>query len=702
MGLGLLSGVAEAQLPHAGEIVVNGERTGDHAGLDKLMAPIVDLPISISQVGSAEIEQRGITTLTDAVRGVPGISLGAGETSWQGNNLYLRGFTTRNDTFLDGMRDYGYYFRDPFNDAAIEVLKGPNSILFGRGATGGAIHQVSKQPTLKSFASAEFSAGTDGTLRTTTDLDLALGRTTALRLDGMATRAEVTDRDGALNRRWGIAPTIAFGVGTPTRLTLSYFHQSERNRPDYGIPWFNSAPAAVDRDSFYGFKSDYLNTDVDIGTVKLAHDLSSAFSLSASLRYSSARRSFRTSEAAIPATTAATTPLSAIQVTRNEFSGYSDDRFLQGQIAATAHFRTGPVAHMLTFGIEGGQEKPAPTYIFHVGVIGSSLVNPPEQAFAEASQYVRFRARTTANTVGLYALDTIELGQHVQVLAGLRWDSFDAHYRSTGYDPTGVSVATTDVDRNDRRISGRGALIYTPDARSSLYVTYANSFNPSAEGIESLVSAGRSVAQANLNARPETSRAWEAGAKRKMAGGRLLLTAAIFRTIKSNVRIPDPTIANFNTNGGTQRVQGIELEATGQITEAWTIHASYAYLDSSTLHVDNPSAAGSPRIGAQLPVTPKNSASFQTDYALSRIFSVGGGAVYQSSRLGQNTNSSLLRAPGYTVYELRARAQLSPRVAVQANIFNLTDKLYYDQLHPFHVVPGAGRSALFSLIVKTP
>ena len=712
LGLGLLGGTAQAQAqasaqmhtqpqpPRQTDIVVTGERADEPDAFSKLPRNALDVPQSISAISADEIERRGVNTLSDALRTVPGISLGAGETSWQGNNLVLRGFTTRNDMFLDGMRDYGYYYRDPFNDSSVEVLKGPSSVVAGRGATGGIVSQTSKTPVGNRIAAADLAVGTDGTRRATFDVGVPLGASTALRINGMAHRSEVAERGGGLNRRWGVAPSLGLGRDTPTRLTLAYFHQSERNRPDYGIPWFNGEPVRVSRDTFYGFDGDYLDTDVDIGTARLEHDVSSTVSLHAQARYSSARRDFRTSEAVIPSSTPSGTPLSSITVTRNVFSGTSEDRFLQGQLDATASFSTGGLSHRLVLGIEAGREHPTPIYVFHVGVIGTRLVDPQPQVFAQSSEYVRLVARTTANTRGAYAIDTVDLGDHVQALMGLRWDDYDARYRSTGFNPVDATIATTDVKRDDRRLSGRGALIYKPDGGLSLYVTYANSFNPSAEGIESLVSAGRTVAQANLNARPETSRIFEGGAKRSFLGGGLLLSAAIFRTVKSDVRIPNPAVSGFNVNGGSQRVRGLELEANGRLTQRWSLHAGYALLDSATLKTANPTAAGSPRIGESLTITPKHSGSVQTDYAMSSALVIGGGAIYQSSRLAQNTNASVLRAPGYVVFELRGRLRIDNGLYVQGNLYNLTDRPYYDQLHPFHVVPGAGRSLLVSLVAQ--
>lgn len=696
LGLSLCS-AAIADPGPSNQIIVVGQRPIEQPGLDKITTNIVDTPQAISIVGRDEIDRRGVTTLTDALRVVPGISLGAGETSWQGNNLILRGFTTRNDMFLDGMRDYGYYFRDPFNIESLEVLKGPGSTLFGRGATGGVIHQVSKRPGLDPITRASVNVGTDNTQRGTFDINRQIDDTVAVRLNAMGHVSSVADRDGARSRRWAIAPSIALGLGTPTRAIVSYLHQEEDNRPDYGIPWFNGAPAKVARDNYYGFDDDYLDTDVNILTIRLEHDVSGNVTLRNQFRYSHNKRRFRTSEAVIPAGTPANTPLSDISVSRNEFSGYSTDQFIQNQTDATLRFGTGPIRHTLVTGVELTREMPRPTYIFHQGVIGTNLADPPKQDFAQIGEYVRLRARARADSIGFYAVDTMELGDRWLAILGLRWDRVETDYSSTGFTPTGAVAAVTRIDRVDKKASLRGSIVYKPDDGSSLYVSYADSFNPSAEGIESLISSGRSVGQANVNAAPEKGRIIEAGGKWSMADDRLLLGGSLFEIVKSRVRVPDPDNPGFNANGGRQRVRGLELEATGSITDRLSVRASYTYLDSETTDSDNPTAAGSPRIGERLTIAPKHSAAFQADYALTPRFAFGGGVIYQGSRLGQNTNASLLEAPGYTIFEARARYALTDQLTAQVNVYNLTDKLYYDQLHPFHVVPGAGRSALFVL-----
>jgi len=633
------------------------------------------------------------------MRMVPGISLGAGETSWQGNNLYLRGFTTRNDMFLDGQRDYGYYYRDPFDTQSVEVLKGPSSILFGRGATGGTINQVSKLPGPEAWLSGTGVVNSADMRRITMDWNApapALGTGTAFRLNALAHHSQTADRDVARSDRWGIAPSLALGLGTPSRLWLSYLHQTTQDVPDYGIPWFAGRPADVDRRNFYGFASDRLDTNVNLVSARLEHDFGATFTLSSQLRYSHDTRSFRLTEAAIPAGTPANTPLADITVKRNEFQGFSTDVFLQNQTDLISRFTTGALSHALVSGFEVGRESPQPTYITNVGVPGTNLADPLPQIYSVAQSYMRLTADTVAKTVGLYALDTISLGGHWQIMGGVRWDRFQAHYTSTGYSPTGATLVNTDVEHTDQAFSYRGALVYTVGARGSLYASVGTSFNPSAEGIESMISSGRAVAQANLDLDPEKSRSYELGTKWNFLEGRLLLTGALFRLEKLNARVPDPSTPGFNILGGDQRVHGAETELVGHIHDAWEVHASYTFLDSKITR----SAPGGPVLGAPLTLTPRNSSTLWLDYRAAAPLQFGIGAVQTSSRLGQNTASSYEVAPGYVVLSAMGRYAFSANGEVQLNLDNLTDKRYMDQLHPFHVIPGEGFKAQLTLTIK--
>ena len=206
--------------------------------LPKLTQPLLDTPQSITVIPEKLMEDQGTIAVRDALRNVPGISLAAGEAGSQGDNLTLRGFAARNDFYLDGIRDFGSYYRDPFNLQDIEVLKGPASILFGRGSTGGVINQVSKQPQLKPIQDLSTSIGTAGTYRFTSDINAPIQgmNGAAFRLNLMGNLNGISERNAAEYRRLGIAPSLAFGLGTDTRLYLNYFHLQEYNTPDYGLP----------------------------------------------------------------------------------------------------------------------------------------------------------------------------------------------------------------------------------------------------------------------------------------------------------------------------------------------------------------------------------------------------------------------------------------------------------------------------------
>ncbi len=681
-------------------IVVTGD-TQDAAGLEKIVTPLIDTPQAISIVTKEDLEDRGINNLNDALRNVAGISIGAGETSFQGNNASLRGFTTRNDLFVDNIRDYGYYYRDAFDDEAIEVLKGPSSILFGRGSTGGVIHRVSKKPKGETFARADVQLGLDDTRRIAGDINLAdiAGANSAFRLNAFYHESAVEGRDFGRSERWGVAPKIAFGLGERTGLVLSYVHQTERNRPDYGIPWFPGrfenpgAPAAVDPSNYYGFTNDFLNTDATIVTLKLNHGFADGLQLRSQFRYSRNKRSFRYSEAIIPAATPQGTPLSQITVSRNLFQGFSTDEFVQNQTDLTADFETGPLRHVLIFGSEISLENPTTTYVSNFNVPSTSLTDPQTVFYdSTPNSFVRLRARSRSTGFGLFAIDTIEVGDRWRAIVGLRWDSFNTRFNSEGFNQAGAQTDTA-VDRTDRNLSYRAALVYKPTKDGSIYVGYANSFNPSGEGIESLISAGRSVAQGNINLDPETSFSVELGTKWNLFGERALLSASIFRIEKDQVRVPDPAFPGFNTLGGKQRVDGAEIEFNGEILPGWSVRGSYAFLDSQTLE----SSPAGPIIGQPLILTARHMGTFATSYDVTERFNIGANLIATGKRLGQNTPGSFLIAPAFTIVDLSAKYQIAEGVIARVVVNNLFDAIYYEQLHPVHVIPGARRTALASV-----
>ena len=287
------------QLPR---VDITGENTGydaDALSVDKYGTPLLTTPKTAAVVTQQLMKDQGVTSLRDALRNVSGISIGAGEGSYQGDNISIRGFAARSDIYLDGMSDLANYNRDPFNLERAEVLKGAASAEFGRGAAGGVVNQESKKPRLQSFTAGSLIFGNADMRVGTLDVNAPIAGTdhAAFRINAMAHESNVADRDDARYKRWGIAPSVAFGIDTETRTTISLFHQSEHNRPDFGIPWLFDRPAPVARNVYYGFSDDYLNTDVTIGTMRVEHDFGEHLTLREQLRVSNGDRSFRISQA---------------------------------------------------------------------------------------------------------------------------------------------------------------------------------------------------------------------------------------------------------------------------------------------------------------------------------------------------------------------------------------------------------------------
>jgi catecholate siderophore receptor len=599
--------------------------------------------------------------------------------------------------FLDGMRDIGMYYRDPFNLDKVEVLEGPDSILFGRGSTGGVVEQDSKMPSLDQFTSAIISAGTNDLARATGDANIpidGLGTPAAVRVNLMADTNTVAERDLVNFNRYGLAPRLALGLGTPTRLVLSYFYQAERDRPDFGVPWYFGTPAPVDRNNYYGFRTDRLKTTADMGTAKIEHDFSDWLTLRDQSRYAAYTRYETASKPGLAANVTPGTALSAAGVALNSFTLASTEKQFQNQLDALVKFVTGPVQHDLDAGAEYDWESSDPKYYTNSGLT-NTLVTPNEnQTFNPALTYQRVNITTTTNTEGAYATDTLKLGDAWEAVLGARIDRFSVHFNEQVFAVppaiTGVVTATNVKNREDTLPSWHGALLYKPMENGTFYFTYGTSFNPSAETLD-IISSFTTFSLNNENLSPERNRTFELGTKWSLMGGALLLNGSLFETDKVNARIPSD-IPGFNILGGNQQVQGFELMAQGKIADDWNVSLGYDHLSSGTTQT----APGGPPIGFPLPFAPHNNVTFWTTYQLLPEFQVGGGGQYMGSRYAQTTAPVEL-APSYVTFDAMAKYAIDPRFDLQLNVYNLADKYYYDMMHFAFVTPGAGRSAMLTL-----
>ena len=673
----------DVQLPGVDVRGQGREYRAPSSDLYKLPDLLKDTPQSITVVPQQIMREQAVFNLRDALRNVTGISLAAGEGGGaQGDNLTLRGFSARNDIFIDGVRDIGQYSRDSFNLDSVEVLKGPSSVLFGRGSTGGVINQVSKVPNLTPSYIFSITGGSGPFFRGSIDLNQPIDGTAAFRFNAFGQDNDVEGRDETHTTRWGAAPSFTIGLGTPTRLTASYYYLADSNQPDYGFPYVFGEPAKVDRDTYYGLNDrDFEKDNVHIGTLRFEHAFNEDIRLRNTLRFAYYGRQVAVSTLAVQGNPAAGTPLNAISVSRAGAARDQADTALINVTDVIAKFSTFGLKHTLVTGVEFGRETSnIQRYTFAGGGPGSLItpvINPdPDANLAGVNKVTNFRGDTTAFSFGVFAVDELSITDWLKIMGGVRYDLFDADFRN--------AFLGQRFSRTDTAVSPRAALVVLPTKAQTYYFSYGTSFNPSAEAL--------SLAVNNANTEPEKNETFEVGGKWDVMDGRLGLRAALFQTNKTNARTTDPALG-IQVLEGEQRVRGFELEAIGRILPAWNIFAGYTYLDSrvlEALEVTN----GIPVKGKRVQNVPENTFSLWTTYDITDQWQVGGGVVYVDQRFANTTNVN--RAPSYVRADLTAAYKPIKPLELRMNIINLADEVYFDQVHPSHIVPGAARTFLFT------
>src|SRR5262245_8864153 len=386
---------AEATLP---EVKVTSPTEGYNTststiGGNKTPTSVLDIPQSVNIINRQVMDAQGATSLADALRNVPGITFGAAEGGTIGNNINLRGFSARTDIYLDAMRDRGQYYRDVFSLDAVEVLKGPSSMLFGRGSTGGVINQVSKAPSLAPYNEATVTVGTQPSLRLTADVNQPISDTAAFRIAAMGQDVDST-RDVMNYKDYGVAPSLRFGIGTPTQVTLSALLVHNRDMPDYGLPPVNGRPADVNRKTFYGLTDDRTIQDVAQVAATVVHQLAPNATLRNQTQYfhydidavESGPNSVGTVSGGVYTPFAATNlsnstnlPLSQLFVQLGSHDRNITDESLYNQTDLITEFQTGPIRHSLLLGLEVGWDSYRnQAYLRNLPVV--PLVDPPHIA----------------------------------------------------------------------------------------------------------------------------------------------------------------------------------------------------------------------------------------------------------------------------------------------------------------------------------
>ena len=697
----------------------------------KTTTPLRDTPKSITVIPEDIINSTGSATLAEALRTVPGITFGAGEGGNPvGDRPFLRGYDAQSSTFLDGLRDIGAQSREVFNVQSIEVIKGAAGSYAGRGGAGGGIYINSKAPMRDTFANLSGSLGNASYKRATFDGNYAFSDTGAVRLNAMWFDAGVAGRDVVKNSRWGIAPSVAFGLGTPTRATISFYHLRTDDIPDAGIPYNNPTfnartdrvrvavagdgqPIDVDRNTFYGLKDrDFRKEGNDTGTIRIEHDLTPMLHLRNTTRYSETTQDYVWTQ---PDDSQGNLYYGLIY--RRFNSRVSQVKSLINQTDFYGVFETGSIKHNFATGLELSREEGEnDSYAITSGGVATASYNRCALANSLSSyncttvvnpnpndpwvgQIVRNNNPTNArtDTKALYAFDTIELNPQFQLNLGLRYDDYSATFTSARAATTPFARST--FNRKDKLWNYQAALVYKPTTAGALYVSYATASTPAGASLVQGSEATPLSSDVNGSLSPEKNHTLEAGAKWDVFGGKLALTGAVFevKTTNSRITLADATVAM----AGEKRVRGFEVGASGSITDKWDIFGGYTYLDAILVKAGGAAAAFGLQDGQPFPNTPKNSLAIWTTYRILPKLSVGGGANYMSKVMG-STNPALPKfIPGYWRFDLNANYEISQNLNVQLNIQNLTDKVYFNQAYPTHYASIApGRSAFVTLNAK--
>jgi catecholate siderophore receptor len=693
----------------------------------KFTAPLLDTPKSVTVVPAEIIAQTGAVSLTDALRTVPGITIGAGEGGNPvGDNLFIRGYNAQTDTYVDGIRDAGSQSREIFNLEQVEVVKGPNSAYGGRSSAGGGVNLVSKTAQAYDFNNASVGIGTDKYKRVTADINRSIGSDSAFRLNVMGHEADTPGRDVVGGSRWGVAPTVTFGLNGPTRAIVSVYHLTTHEIPDTGIPFNNpfssgnnvarngdGRPWNVDRNTFYGLADrDVRDTKSDVGTVDLRHAFSKAAVLRNVTRYGRSQNAYVWTQ---PDDSKGNTVLYGT-VWRRANSRATETATAANVTSLSGELQAARIKHSYNAGVEFSSERTdRAAYVFTPGTNNpltgtftcptagaatlyncTTLVNPnPNDPWLYSRTLSPTQTSVETTTKAAYAFDTIEFTPQWLLNLGARFDDFGSKLAT----PAAGTAAAVRARVDSTFWSTQAGIVYKPAGNGSIYLSYATSATPpgndGGDGLD-----GLTVQVQNLQ--PQRSKNWELGTKWDvMPGGRLSLSAALFKSELNNARVtaPDGTTQNV----GRREVKGVELGFSGKVTQAWTVFGGVTYLDAVV--ADNGYIASgtswipSPYNGNQFPTTPKKSATLWTSYAINKDFTVGAG-LSSMDRVYANVNNTKF-APGYTRFDAMASYNVNRDLSLQLNVQNLGDKLYFDKVSsPHYAGVAPGRSASLTANLK--
>ena len=681
------------QLPSLTVTAPTGYKADQVSG-PKFTQPLLDTTQTITVIPGDLIRDQNATTLRDALRNTPGITFQAGEGGGGlpgDQNFTMRGFSARNSLLIDGVRDTGAYARDTFNIEQIEVAKGPSSTAVGRSTTGGFINQVSKTPKIDSINQASIGVGAEDYVRATADINRPIGDSMALRLNLMYHDSGVAGRDVVENSRWSVAPSFAIGLNTSTRLIASYMRMEQDNVPDYGLPFNlgldlngdgvnNDGKDGLEllknddwRSNFYGLKNyDFEDIETDVATLQLEHDFSNTVQLHSIVRYIDTYR-----DSAITAPRPPNRQLQRRQI---------GNEVIANQNSLTFAFDTGSVRHDLVTGLELSREKTtnrnSAQSTNQPQLTDPLNPDPNEAPLGPMPPIAGNPGHAEVDLIAVYAFDTLTLSDSWELNGGVRFDSYDVSYRVN--DATTGDVVT-DLDHSESNFSWQAGVAYKPRPNGTIYLGYGTSVDPSFDAASTGVQLSEDQTSAsNVNLDPEESRNIELGTKWDVLDNRLSLTAAIFRTEKTNARTRNAAADPFVLEG-KQIVEGLEIGVAGNITEAWQVFAGAVWMDSTIK-----ASAVPDEVDNNLAMTPETSYNLWTTYRLPFGLTVGGGVQYMDNVYRNAVNTQA--APSYTLLGLLAAYEVNDNITLRLNVDNVTNEAYISNVGGGHFIPGPGRS----------
>ena len=657
----------------------------------KTATPLIDTPQSIAVVTQQQIRDQGFQSIEEAVRYVPGIIPHQGE----GNrdDLVIRGQRSNADFYVNGVRDDVQYFRDLYNTQRIEILKGPNAMIFGRGGGGGVINRVLKEADGVPIREVLLQTGQFWNKRIAVDVGDKINENVYFRMNGVFEDTE-TYRDFVDIRRYGVNPTMTFLIDPVTTLKLSYEYFHDERTTDRGIPsqFFRPYRYRQNISTFFGNPDlNYAKVDANIATATFDHLFESGVQMHSVLRFADYQKFYQNIYPGGEVYDNGTkVNLSAYNNSTPRTNYFNQNDF-------TYQFVTGPFKHTLLAGFElGYQEGRAfrESGVFNTDGKPSSLVVNPLSPVTRVGVTFANNGKSDANNVynlglaAVYAQDQIDVTEYLQIIGGLRYDHFD--FSATNRNPLGAGV-----DPHQRRVddllSPRAGVVLKPLPNLAFYGSYSVSYLPSSGDQFGALSEGLAISQ------PERFENGEVGVKYDVSPI-LQLTGALYNLDRFNQRLNDGKNPGFFLPTGQTNTQGAEIGANGYVTDWWQIAGGYSFIDATIVSGFGSTAQGI-RPGNRVGLVPFNAFTIWNKFDVTPEFSFGIGYIQTGHTFASSDDT--IRLPGITRFDLGLFYQFSDNVRAQVNIENVFDRKYIATADGNNnITPGAPRTVRAQVVVR--